>query len=135
MKSHENNMSVISSAGCAVDPPWENKSVSRGSRYPMLPSRRLLGLPIGRLLHPVRASPRAYERASAGRSASSHATAWVLSRTFTVAAAHARRLLLAGAWDAERTGCLGGILHHGATRSFEVTHTDNCTGALRVVGV
>ena len=56
----------MSSTGGAVDPPWENKSVGRGSQYPMLPSRRLLGLPIGRLLHPVRASPRAYERASAG---------------------------------------------------------------------
>lgn len=51
----------MSCPGHAVDPPWENKSVGRGSHYPMLPSRRLLGLPIGRLLHPVRASPRAYD--------------------------------------------------------------------------
>ena len=57
---------MMSFVGCAVDPPWENKSAGRGSQYPMLPSRRLLGLPIGRLLHPVRASPRAYEGASAG---------------------------------------------------------------------
>ncbi|KAK9832584.1 hypothetical protein WJX81_001061 [Elliptochloris bilobata] len=35
-----------------VDPPWENKSVGRGAKYPTLPSHRLLGLPIPRLMHP-----------------------------------------------------------------------------------
>jgi hypothetical protein len=38
----------------AVDPPWENKSVARGAKYPTLPARRLLRLPIAELLHPVR---------------------------------------------------------------------------------
>lgn len=37
---------------CVVlDPPWENKSAKRSARYPTLPSRNLLGLPLRRLMH------------------------------------------------------------------------------------
>ena len=36
-----------------VDPPWENASAARGAKYPTLPSRRLLAIPMRRLLHPV----------------------------------------------------------------------------------
>ncbi|KAK9823771.1 hypothetical protein WJX72_005400 [[Myrmecia] bisecta] len=46
-------------AGCSdggyhcivLDPPWENKSAKRGAKYPTLPSRRLLSIPIKQLLH------------------------------------------------------------------------------------
>ena len=34
-----------------MDPPWENASARRGSKYPALPSRRLLAIPVPRLLH------------------------------------------------------------------------------------
>jgi hypothetical protein len=34
-----------------VDPPWENKSVGRSSRYNTLPACRLLSLPVPRLCH------------------------------------------------------------------------------------
>jgi hypothetical protein len=37
-----------------LDPPWENKSAQRSAHYPTLPSRHLLGLPLRRLMHPVR---------------------------------------------------------------------------------
>lgn len=36
-----------------LDPPWENASARRAWRYPTLPSRNLLAIPMRRLLHPV----------------------------------------------------------------------------------
>ena len=36
-----------------LDPPWENASAKRSGRYPTLPSRALLALPLRRLMHPV----------------------------------------------------------------------------------
>ena len=36
-----------------VDAPWENKSVARGNKYPTVPSRQLLSLPIPQLLKEV----------------------------------------------------------------------------------
>ena len=36
-----------------LDPPWENKSAKRGSKYPTLPSRNLKGIPMQKLLHQV----------------------------------------------------------------------------------
>lgn len=33
-----------------LDPPWENASAKRSARYPTLPSRNLLGLPLRRLM-------------------------------------------------------------------------------------
>ncbi len=52
-------MKALWLAGCApesydcivMDPPWENKSAKRSACYPTLPSRRLLSLPIKRLLN------------------------------------------------------------------------------------
>ena len=42
---------------CVVaDPPWENKSASRGQKYPTLPSRRLLSIPVPQMLHKVQCS-------------------------------------------------------------------------------
>ena len=37
-----------------LDPPWENKSAKRGSKYPTLPSRNLKGIPLQKLMHAVR---------------------------------------------------------------------------------
>ena len=37
-----------------LDPPWENASAKRAWRYPTLPSRNLLAIPMRRLLRPVR---------------------------------------------------------------------------------
>jgi hypothetical protein len=37
-----------------MDAPWENKSVRRSARYPTLPSRNLLGLPMRSLMSKVR---------------------------------------------------------------------------------
>ena len=37
-----------------LDPPWENKSAKRSARYPTLPSRNLLALPLRQLMHAVR---------------------------------------------------------------------------------
>ena len=36
-----------------LDPPWENKSAKRGSKYPTLPSRNLKGIPLQKLMHAV----------------------------------------------------------------------------------
>lgn len=36
-----------------LDPPWENASARRAWRYPTLPSRNLLAIPMRRLLQPV----------------------------------------------------------------------------------
>lgn len=36
-----------------LDPPWENKSAKRGNKYPTLPSRNLLGIPLRQLMHKV----------------------------------------------------------------------------------
>ena len=36
-----------------LDPPWENKSAKRGSKYPTLRSRNLLGIPLQQLMHKV----------------------------------------------------------------------------------
>lgn len=33
-----------------LDPPWENKSAKRGSKYPTLPSRNLKGIPLQKLM-------------------------------------------------------------------------------------
>ena len=33
-----------------MDPPWENKSVKRGGKYPTVASRQLLSLPVPSLL-------------------------------------------------------------------------------------
>lgn len=39
------------SFNCIVmDPPWENRSVKRGGKYPTVPSRQLLSLPVPNLL-------------------------------------------------------------------------------------
>lgn len=37
-----------------LDPPWENASAKRSARYPTLPSRNLLGLPLRQLMSQVR---------------------------------------------------------------------------------
>lgn len=37
-----------------LDPPWENASAKRASRYPTLPSRNLLAIPMRRVLRAVR---------------------------------------------------------------------------------
>lgn len=37
-----------------MDPPWENKSAKRSATYPTLPSRRLLSIPMARLLEKVK---------------------------------------------------------------------------------
>ena len=43
---------MAGSFDCIVmDPPWENKSVTRGDKYPTVPSRQLLSLPIPQLLN------------------------------------------------------------------------------------
>ncbi|KAL0043140.1 hypothetical protein WJX79_010360 [Trebouxia sp. C0005] len=34
-----------------LDPPWENKSAKRGSKYPTLPSRDLKAIPLQKLMH------------------------------------------------------------------------------------
>ncbi|KAL3160646.1 hypothetical protein ABBQ32_010569 [Trebouxia sp. C0010 RCD-2024] len=34
-----------------LDPPWENKSAKRGSKYPTLPSRNLKGIALQKLMH------------------------------------------------------------------------------------
>lgn len=34
-----------------MDPPWENASARRGCKYPSLPARKLLSIPVARLLH------------------------------------------------------------------------------------
>ena len=36
-----------------LDPPWENKSAKRGSKYPTLPSRNLKGIALQKLMHAV----------------------------------------------------------------------------------
>ena len=42
---------MAGSFDCIVmDPPWENKSVKRANKYPTVPSRQLLSLPIPQLL-------------------------------------------------------------------------------------
>lgn len=49
-------MLIAGSGGyhCIVlDPPWENASAKRSARYPTLPSRNLLGLPLRQLACPV----------------------------------------------------------------------------------
>lgn len=35
-----------------LDPPWENASAARGAKYPTLPSRNLLALPLPALMRP-----------------------------------------------------------------------------------
>ncbi len=36
-----------------IDPPWENASAARAQRYPTLPAKRLLQLPVAALLREV----------------------------------------------------------------------------------
>ena len=36
-----------------MDPPWENASAARGGRYPSLPNRKLLSIPVPSMLHQV----------------------------------------------------------------------------------
>lgn len=34
-----------------MDPPWENKSAKRAAKYPTVPSRRFLSIPVPQLLN------------------------------------------------------------------------------------